>query len=122
VTRILLVDDDPGLRDLFGIVLDAEGYVVQVTDDGHHALAALPPFAPDLLITDLQMPAMSGWEVRARAREAQPTLPALVISASTNLQPPHGMGLPPHTRLLPKPCGLEELLECIRQLLGDSTS
>ena len=60
IGKILLVDDDPGLLRLLSIRLRAEGYEVDAVDSAQNALARLPRFAPDLVITDLRMDKMDG--------------------------------------------------------------
>src|SRR4051812_26785568 len=101
MTRVLVVGDDPGLRELFAIVLEEEGYIVHAVDDGRAALEALPSFTPDLIVSDIQMPILGGWGLLAKVREQHVTLPVLLISASTTLHPPSDLDLSPQTVLLP---------------------
>ncbi|HET8645599.1 MAG TPA: response regulator [Vicinamibacteria bacterium] len=70
--RILVVDDEPALRELLGEVLAEAGYRVSTAGDGHEAMEALERVAPELVISDISMPGMDGYrlyaEVRARPR------------------------------------------------------
>jgi CheY-like chemotaxis protein len=118
MTRILIVDDDPGLRELMTVILADEGYVVAAAADGHAALRRLATFAPDLLITDLQMPGLDGWRLVRKVRGRYPTLPVLIISATVVPQPPGDTALTARTLILDKPFGLDELLACIRQIIA----
>jgi CheY-like chemotaxis protein len=87
--RMLVVDDDLDLRSALVGVLLGEGYEVASCDDGREALEMLRTFpAPDLLILDLRLPGMDGWDLRVRQR-ADPALaaiPVLVMSADRSPQ------------------------------------
>ncbi len=60
--KILVVDDDQDLLTLVAFVLEGEGYVVETASDGRQALAALERCMPDLILLDVKMPVMNGWE------------------------------------------------------------
>ena len=62
-TRILVVDDEQSIRDFISLGLTHEGYEVQVAADGHAGLRAVSDFKPHLVIVDLMMPRMDGWEM-----------------------------------------------------------
>ena len=78
--RILVVDDDPGIRDALRMILEYEGYAVSSAPDGHSALAELDANPVAAVLLDIKMPGMDGLEVLDRivAREAAP--PVLMIS------------------------------------------
>ena len=57
---ILVVDDDPAIRDALALLLEEEGYVVHTAPDGLAALAVVARDSPDLVITDLYMPGLDG--------------------------------------------------------------
>jgi two-component system, OmpR family, response regulator len=61
--RILVVDDEEGIRDFISIGLRHEGYEVRAAADGHAGLRAVNEFKPHLVIVDLMMPRMDGWEM-----------------------------------------------------------
>jgi CheY-like chemotaxis protein len=69
--RILVVDDDRDLRELLAAVLNSAGYEVLTAENGAAALSVLRTVLPDLIILDLMMPVMNGWQFR----EAQSALP-----------------------------------------------
>ena len=79
--RILLVDDDPGLLRLLAIRLQAEGYEVEAVASAAAALAALPRFAADLVITDLRMENMDGIALLKELRRQRPSLRVLLLTA-----------------------------------------
>jgi two-component system, NtrC family, nitrogen regulation response regulator NtrX len=78
--RILVVDDDPGIRDALRMILEYEGYLVSAAADGEQALAELEANPPGAVLLDIKMPGMDGLEVldRIKAREGAP--PVLMIS------------------------------------------
>jgi DNA-binding response OmpR family regulator len=66
--RVLLVEDTDDLRSLFARLLRLDGFIVREAEGGESALASLGEFAPDLVLTDLMMPAMDGVEMIRRMR------------------------------------------------------
>ena len=80
--RILIADDDPTIRTLLSRVLEEKGYAVETVTNGRAALETITASPPDLLITDLIMPGLTGWSVLARARRRAPVLPIIIISGT----------------------------------------
>jgi CheY-like chemotaxis protein len=89
--RVLLVDDEPLVRKLISGYLVAAGYVVRVAVDGLDAIEKLRGGLPDLVISDLNMPRMSGFEFLDVVRKRFPQIPVIVISAVTADQMPEGV-------------------------------
>jgi CheY-like chemotaxis protein len=87
---VLLVDDDPEFRDVMTSVLSEEGCRVAQAEDGARALELLKVLTPDLIITDLVMPAMSGWEFvrNLGSDERLAHIPVTVLSAWASESPP----------------------------------
>lgn len=79
--RILIVDDEPSLRDIGKLLLEAQGYEVLCAEDGFGGLAALKESLPDIIISDLRMPNMNGFEFLSVVRRRFPTIPVIVISS-----------------------------------------
>ena len=71
--RILVVDDEQSIRDFISIGLRHEGFEVEVAADGGAGLRAVNTFKPDLVVVDLMMPRMDGWEV-CRLMKQHPVL------------------------------------------------
>ena len=71
-TRILVVDDEQSIRDFISLGLRHEGYEVQVAADGHTGLRAVSSFKPHLVIVDLMMPRMDGWEMCQKCHRRRP--------------------------------------------------
>ena len=84
--RILLVDDESGILDTLKILFKGEGYRVDVASSGKEAITALDGERPDLVLTDIRMPGTSGLEVLAKAREVDPELPVILMTAQASLQ------------------------------------
>lgn len=80
-TRILLVDDDDETRELLGDFFGDRGYAVETAADGANALMRLATFAADLVITDLEMPGMSGLELIRSLHATKQQTPVLLITA-----------------------------------------
>ena len=78
---VLVVDDDPQLRDALCLALQLDGYRVETATDGARALEALPAVRPDLLVLDVMMPYVGGVEVCRRMRAAGDRTPILVLTA-----------------------------------------
>lgn len=78
--RILFVDDEARLREMAKAILESQGYEVLCAKDGFDGLSALKESLPDLVISDLQMPNMDGFEFLSVVRQRFPHLPVIVIS------------------------------------------
>ena len=114
---ILIVEDDPDLREVLDITLQSEGYTVSTAGDGAEALARLQSRGdktrPRLILLDLRMPVMNGWQFRERQRQ-DPELaeiPVVVLSAALDL-PVRASDLKADA-YLPKPVELDRLLEIV---------
>ena len=84
--RVLVVEDDPTLRRVIELVLDARGYVVDQARHGGAALERMAELAPDVVVADLRMPLMDGHELLERVR-AEPLLKNIpVILLTGNLE------------------------------------
>jgi CheY-like chemotaxis protein len=79
-TRVLVVDDEPIILETMTEVLEGEGFTVRTAEDGFAALALLRQTQPDLIISDLRMPNMSGFELLSIIRRRYPHIPVIAIS------------------------------------------
>ncbi len=84
--RIAVLDDEQRMVDIIGMVLRREGYAVETFQAPDAALSALEKRPFDLLLTDLKMPGRDGVDVLSRARELDPELPVILITAHATLQ------------------------------------
>lgn len=113
---ILLVEDDFDVRDMMTIFLESEGYQVTAVENGQEAINFLKQSrTPNLILLDLMMPVMNGWEFRKRQRQ-DPNLskiPVIIISADANIhEEAIQLGA---DNYLTKPIEFETLLEVIRK-------
>ncbi len=115
---VLVVDNDAAVRDLVRRVLTDQGYTVEVAVHGIDALRKLSSFRPRLIILDLVLPAMDGWEF-LKVYHQTPGLhaPVLAVSAHEATDLPDGIA-----GFLPKPFDLAELLRRVQQYTAARTS
>jgi two-component system KDP operon response regulator KdpE len=114
--RILIVDDEPRYRYLLRVNLEARGYEVWPAACGEEALGLLAEHEPDLVILDLRLPGVDGFEV-CRAIRACSTVPVLMLTALTG-HADRVRGLDTGADdYVPKPFNVEELLARVRALL-----
>jgi DNA-binding response OmpR family regulator len=81
--RILVVDDDQVIQQLLKVNLELEGYEVEVASDGEEALHSYGAFQPNLVLLDIMMPKLDGWEVSRRLKEGPggDSIPIVLLSA-----------------------------------------
>jgi len=120
--RILVVDDDPDIRHLMSEVLAGSSYHVDIAENGTRAWAALQAKRFDLLVTDHEMPGLTGLQLVTKLRLAGMRLPVILASGS----PPFGLSIRNATTattiLLPKPFTLGELLKLVKDLLPQAAA
>jgi two-component system response regulator MprA len=118
--RVLVVDDEPAVRDSLARTLRFEGYDVIVADDGVGALDAVRSDDPDLVILDVMMPRMDGLEACRLLRADQQLLPVLMLTARDSVgDRVAGLDAGADDYLV-KPFALQELLARVRALLRRS--
>ena len=79
-TKILLVDDDPNIRQLVNLYLEKEGFEVSMADRGDAALEQFRAATPDLMLLDVMLPGMDGWQVLREARKTS-NAPIIMLTA-----------------------------------------
>jgi DNA-binding response OmpR family regulator len=82
MTKIAIIEDDPTINQMYRMKFEADGFDVQVADNGKSGIAMVQTFAPDLILLDLQMPEMRGDEALEKIRE-QPwgaTVPVIILT------------------------------------------
>ena len=112
---VLVVDDDDSIRLLIRTALRRKGYTVAEARDGREALHAMKTTSPGLVVLDLMMPLVSGWDVlRARAQDADlRAIPVIVVSAARNEAVTDEVKSSV-SAFLPKPFDLEALETLVR--------
>jgi DNA-binding response OmpR family regulator len=112
---ILLVDDDLELRDVVVAILTEPGYTVLTAADGYEALRTLVDRSVDLLITDVKMPGITGFELARQAKLMRPNLHVIYLSGQESGPDRKG---PTYGALVHKPVRAGELLEIIEREMG----
>jgi two-component system response regulator GlrR len=115
--RILLVDDDPGLLRLLSIRLNAEGYDIVAVESASEALAALPRFRPDLVITDLRMEHMDGIGLLNEIQRQRPGLCVLLLTAHGTIPDAVEATQSGAFGFLTKPIDKEQLLDYVQRAM-----
>lgn len=118
--RIVIADDSPDMRSLLSDLLTGEGFDVITVASGGRALSEMLASPPDLLITDLMMPGMSGFHLRALMlrRPELSGIPVIVLSAYWH-RPSETLEV---AEVLTKPLNIERLVETARRLTRSSAS
>ncbi|MFA4965675.1 MAG: response regulator transcription factor [Thermoleophilia bacterium] len=116
-TRILVVDDEQSITDLLAMALRYEQFTVQVANGGREALEGVQAFAPHLVVLDVMMPGIDGFEVARRLRNGSARLPILFLTArDTTEDKVRGLTLGGDDYMT-KPFSVEELVARIRAIL-----
>ncbi|HEX7241301.1 MAG TPA: sigma-54 dependent transcriptional regulator [Longimicrobiaceae bacterium] len=84
--KILVIDDETAILDTLRILLKREGFDVRTAVGGREGLERLAEVRPDVVLSDVRMPGVGGLEVLLAAREADPTLPVILMTAQASLQ------------------------------------
>ncbi len=122
--RILVVDDNPDVRELLTASLVEDKYEIQIAGNGQEALRVLFDFTPDLIVLDLRMPTMDGWGFLEALRKdpSRVTSPIVVLTAE-NLSPPDVLQLPRQVYSVLKKDGefVDELKAAVRDILAQKS-
>ncbi|MDE2573182.1 MAG: response regulator [bacterium] len=115
-TRVLVIDDDPNLTRLLSLLLEMEGWEAWIERDGTAGLQRALEGRADLILLDLMLPGLSGWEVLKRLREAEQTrrTPVIVLSARG------GEAVIEGADYMSKPFDPQELMERVRGMLAEA--
>ena len=122
MTKIMLVEDDQNLREIYGIRLTAEGYELVPAGDGEEALALAVTEKPDLVISDVMMPKISGFDMLDILRSTPETANIKVImmtALSSEDQRERGEALGADKYLVKSQVGIEDVINAVHEVLGD---
>jgi CheY-like chemotaxis protein/nitrogen-specific signal transduction histidine kinase len=115
---VLAVDDEPSNLQLYEHLLTPLGFQVTTASSGPEAVAHCAAAPPRVVLMDIRMPAMNGYEAIRRLQEAHPGLPIIALSASTFAEDREQALARGAAAFLAKPLGEEDLLAAIKQLVG----
>ena len=119
----MLVEDDKSLRDIYNIRLAAEGYTTALASDGEEALSVVVQEKPDLIIADVMMPKISGFDMLDILRSQPETKNIKVImmtALSSDDQRQRGEALGAEKYLVKSQVGIEDVVNAVHEVLGDA--
>lgn len=122
MAKILLVEDDKSLREIYGVRLMAEGYEIVSAGDGEEALAMAIKERPDLIVSDVMMPKISGFDMLDILRSTTETKNVKVImmtALSSEDQRARGESLGADRYLVKSQVGIEDVVRTVHDVLGD---
>ena len=122
MTKILLVEDDKSLREIYGVRLLAEGYDIVSAGDGEEALAMAIKERPNLIVSDVMMPKISGFDMLDILRATTETKDIKVImmtALSSEDQRQRGEKLGADRYLVKSQVGIEDVVRTVHEVLGD---
>ncbi len=125
MTKLMLVEDDKGLREIYSIRLTAEGYEVVLASDGEEALATAVKEQPDLILSDVMMPKISGFDMLDILRSTPETKDVKVImmtALSSEDQRLRGESLGADKYLVKSQVGIEDVVNAVHEVLGDKAA
>jgi two-component system, cell cycle response regulator DivK len=114
---VLVIDDSDDARDLYTVALTLEGLSVEGASNGEEGVRKAVELLPDIVVTDLAMPVMDGWETIRRLKTDERTRRIPIIACSGDDDTLRGTLDAPADILLPKPCPLQLLVAEIQRLL-----
>jgi two-component system, cell cycle response regulator DivK len=117
----LVIDDSDDTREVYAFALRLEGFTVEQAGNGHEGVEKAVELLPDIIITDLSMPVMDGWETIRRLRSDERTrrIPIIACSGYDDAISPDATGARAAAAdaILPKPCPFDRLMLNVRRLL-----
>lgn len=121
VKRVVCIEDEPEMIDLVRLILGRKGFEVIGANGGIEGLETVRKEQPDLVLLDLMMPDMDGWEVyqQMKADEALREIPVVVVTAKAqSIDKVLGLHIAKVDDYITKPFGPQELLESVEKILG----
>ncbi|XGA78702.1 response regulator [Halomonas sp. CH40] len=124
MANILVVDDEPNIVLSLEFLMEQAGYKVTTAEDGEQALACVESTTPDLILLDISLPGISGFDVleQLRAQATTERLPIIMLTAhGREVEREKGMAMGADDYIT-KPFSTQALVEKVRQLIGEEAS
>ena len=121
--QILSIEDDPEMRGLIQLIFERHGHRVIGAPRGDFGLEFIKSLNPDILLLDLMLPDIDGWEIyrQLKTDSELSQLPVIIVSARNQEQDAAaGFKVTGGDRYVQKPFGIDELLEAVQDVLADS--
>ncbi len=117
--KVLVVDDEPDTLELVKLVLESGGFEVSLANNGSEALALIDTVKPDLVLLDIMMPDMDGWDVFRKIKDKNPRIPIAILTAKAqNIDKLLGLHVLKADDYITKPFGKNELISKVKKLTG----
>jgi len=120
--KVICIEDDPAMIDLVTLILKNRGFEVFGAPNGPEGLQMISSIRPDLVLLDLMMPEMDGWDVfqRMKADEYMRGIPVIVVTAkAANIDKVLGLNIAKVQDYITKPFSPTELVKSINKVLGE---
>lgn len=115
--KVLIVDDEPDTLELVKLVLESAGFRTQLATSGKDALDQFPIAQPDLVLLDIMMPDLDGWDVFRKMKEINPDIPIAILTAKAqNIDKLLGLYVLKADDYITKPFGKNELIDKVKKL------
>src|SRR5262245_19094262 len=114
-SRILVIDDEPAIRDTMRMILECDGHEVLAAPSGQEGLTTAGRESPDLVFLDVKMPGLDGLEVLSRLRGTNEALPVVIISAHGTAATALEAGRLGASRFIEKPLSKDYVLDAVRE-------
>lgn len=121
--KIVCIEDDPAMIDLVMLILKNRGFEVMGATRGPEGLELIASVKPDLVLLDIMMPDMDGWDVyqRMKADEYMKTIPVIVVTAKAqNIDKVLGLNIAKVQDYITKPFSPSDLVDSINRVLGET--
>lgn len=125
VKRILCIEDEPEMIDLIRLILSRRGFDVQGAAGGVEGIKLVREMLPDLVLLDLMMPDMDGWEVyqQMKAEDSTRNIPVIVVTAKAqNIDKVLGLHIAKVDDYIAKPFGPQELMDSVEKIFNKKSS
>ncbi len=119
--KVVCIEDEPEMIDLVKLILGRKGFQVIGANGGREGLALIERERPNLVLLDLMMPDMDGWEVyqQMKAREDMKSIPVIIVTAKAqSIDRVLGLHIAKVDDYITKPFGPQELLESVERVLA----
>ena len=118
--KVVCIEDEPEIIDLVELILSRKGFIVHGANGGKEGLETVKKERPDLVLLDLMMPDMDGWEVyqRMKSDDELAKIPVVVVTAkAASIDKVLGLAIAKVDDYITKPFGPQELLESVEKIL-----
>jgi DNA-binding response OmpR family regulator len=125
VKHIVCIEDEPEMIDLIQLILNRRGFEVLGASGGKEGLELVRKTHPDLVLLDLMMPDMDGWEVyqQMKADESTRNIPVIIVTAKAqNIDKVLGLHIAKVDDYIAKPFGPQELIDSVEKILNQRSS